>query len=207
MPNNTDYNIISNCCLGGHLYRTQGIPYQNPFVWSAVLAESMKTLISSFDRIEWANVVVEKCDWVKYAGTPRYMLVVDNKIKIYYTHYIKDDRYDTPVVNDVDVFYKDIEQYIIDKYTNRLQRMSSNPVFIILDEIPHYDYTKDNIYELLHIHSSAKLIVITKHEEFLRENDERIHCIYDDTERFDKSHCPIYYTKYRDEINEFIWKK
>ena len=167
----------------------------------------MKTLISSFERIEWANAVVEKCDWVKYAGTPRYMLVVDNKIKIYYTHYIKDDRYDTPVVNDVDVFYKDIEQYIIDKYTSRLQRMSSNPVFIILDEIPRYDYTKDNISELLHIHSSAKLIVITKHEEFLRANDERIHCIYDDTERFDKSHCPIYYTKYRDEINEFIWKK
>lgn len=197
-------NIVSNCCLGGHLYRTQGWLYNNPFMWCAILYSSIMTLITKWDDIDFTKVHLVAGDWTKYVNNKYFKLIIDNMIEVHYTHYIKDERYAIPHIEDVDVHYADIDKYITEKYIERLERMSEPPIFVILDELPYYDYTHDNLKALLEAHSNYKIVCITRHIDLLDYNDRNHLCIYDDTVRCDARHCPIYYTKYGNKINEFI---
>ena len=197
-------NVISNCCLGGHLYRTQSVVYNNPFMWCAVLYSSMKNLILNWDTIDFTKVRCSRSDWVKCIDKNCFKLVVDSKVEVHYTHYIKDVRYTSPKVVDVDVYYADIEKYLLTKYFERLKRMVSPPTFVILDEIPQYDYTYSNVKDLLGLSTNYKIVCITRHKDLLHYNSTNRLCILDDSVRFDRQHCPIFYTRYATDINKFI---
>jgi len=197
-------NIVSNCCLGGHLYRTQGWFYNNPFMWCAILHPSIMNLITKWDDIDFTKFHLVTGDWSKCADKRYFKLIIDNMVEVHYTHYLKDERYATPHIDDVDVNCADVENYIIEKYTERLSRMNERPVFVVLDEMPYYDYTHDNVKALLELPTNYKIVCITRHQDLLDYNSNNRLCIFDDTNRLDDCHCPIYYTKYTNEINSFI---
>jgi hypothetical protein len=65
-----------------------------------------------------------------------YILNIDNKVNVKFVHYRHYDPFEKPVVKGIDVFYKRIKEYIIEKYKTRLQRMKadkSEPIFILAD--------------------------------------------------------------------------
>ena len=173
-------------------------------MWCAILSDSMLSLIEKWDDIDFTNIQLLNGDWSKCSHKKYFKLQIDNLIDVHYTHYIKDEQYDTPHVVDIDVNYSNIENYIVEKYNERLSRMNMPPVFIVLDEIPQYDYSHDNVHKLLELHTNYKIVCITRHKDLLDYSSDNHLMIFDDTNRFDKYHCPIYYCKYTNKIKSFI---
>jgi hypothetical protein len=173
-------------------------------MWCALMKPSITKLITNWNNINFLNTRLEPDDWEKQREKQSFKLIVDDSVIIHYSHYIKDMKYDVPYIDDVDVKYKQIENYIKEKYDERLSRMNEPPTFVILDEMPYYDYTHDNMKSILELENDNKIICITKHKDLLDYNDNKHLCIFDDTNRLDENHCPIFYTKYANKINAFI---
>lgn len=56
-------NIISNNCLGGFFYKFNNIQFNNPFIWSAILTDSMYYLIKNYDTINFNNFELTKSEF------------------------------------------------------------------------------------------------------------------------------------------------
>lgn len=124
-------NLIGNSCIPGYLYRDWfKLKYNNPFMWNAIDFDSFYTLAIEYDKLNFDSIKLERYS-DKQNG---YQIIVDNKVKVKYTHYIQDDRYKEPTTIEVDVHYNDIAKYILDKFKSRLERMKSvseRPTFIL----------------------------------------------------------------------------
>ncbi len=154
--------IISNNCCGSNYYRKKNIEYNNPFIWMVVPQNSIKILLTEFDKIDWYNIDMKKSTIRKNT----FIIIVDNKIELHFIHHYFDPKH-----NEL-FFYKDREgshlcsnriwEYIIKKYFERVDLMlktNMQPKFIIQDQ--WYGNDKTNMNELIKIPCKYKRIFIT----------------------------------------------
>lgn len=208
-------NVVSNNCLGGFLYKFNGLQFTNPFIWCAILADSMYNMIKDWDNINFNNFEIEKSEFNESPNPLNtFKLVIDNKVDVHYTHYYFDKDITTPMVKGFDVWYDKIWEYVVDKYTSRLQRMNEPPSFVILGEYERnepslFDYTFEKEQKILNLNTNYKIVLITKYTEFLKYTDDTHLIIFDDTERGKIQNSfnpnPEYFcTKHQDQILNFI---
>lgn len=119
-------SLISNSCVTGYLYKDYfKIPFQNPFIWSYIDINSFINLMINYQTLNYNNIKMENTNHI----------IIDGLVDVHYLHYVKDSTYNVPtyIKSDNTIRYKNIEDYVIDKYKSRLKRMSVNeePIFII----------------------------------------------------------------------------
>ena len=125
-------NIISHNCIGARIYQLKNMEYENPFMWCAISPSDFWYLYNNYGSIDFRNIRLTK---VKND----YVVVIDEKVKVYYIHYRYDKNAKTPtqrIKDGVDVYYDKIEDYILEKYNKRVERMLNEPVkplFIVSD--------------------------------------------------------------------------
>lgn len=125
-------NIISHNCIGARIYQLKDMEYGNPFMWSVVSPDDFWYLYNHYNEIDFNNIKLTK---IKNDN----VIVIDEKINVYYIHYRFDKNAKTPVrrIKDgVDVYYNKIDEYILEKYNNRVRRMLEQkikPIFIVSD--------------------------------------------------------------------------
>lgn len=123
-------NIISNNCLGGHLYQQLNEPFSNPFIWTAIAPEDMVVLINQFNTIDFGKFSIELCK----RGQP--CIVLGNQIHIKYIHYIPSNAVSTLTRSGHDMLapFQLLYTHTIDTYRRRLNRMITKkeaPMFIL----------------------------------------------------------------------------
>lgn len=124
-------NIVSNNCLGGHMYNIYGTEFENPFIWSAISPEHMIKLINNFYDINFCGIKFDMC--TRYQTN---IMLLNNSIHIKYIHYIPDDKYAQieRIGHDVYGPFRLIYQYAFDNYVRRLHRMidaAEEPLFCL----------------------------------------------------------------------------
>jgi uncharacterized protein (DUF1919 family) len=125
-------NIISHNCIGARIYQLKNMEYGNPFMWSVVSPDDFWYLYNHFDEIDFNNIRITK---IKNDN----VVVIDEKVKVYYIHYRYDKNAKTPtrrIKDGVDIYYDKIDDYIVEKYNNRVKRMLEQkvkPIFIVSD--------------------------------------------------------------------------
>lgn len=140
------------------MHEILGIPYDNPFVWNSIKLSNFCTLIRQYDDINLCNYTVTN---EIFLGQPRLTIIADNLIHIYFTHHIQDNNYDKPTKfgGDVkDIRYKNISNYISDKWKVRCSRIQGEPIFIY-DDI--FDYTDIDIMNFIQLDTLYKKLLIT----------------------------------------------
>ena len=100
-------------------------------------------------------------------------LVVDNKITIYFPHHVKDKKYTefqtlNLVKNQSLVGYAKMDEYLLEHYKKRVERMIETPVFVYSQE------NRNTEKELLELLKTAKehnrnLIFITSNKELIKD--------------------------------------
>lgn len=173
--------FISNDCVSARLYQQFQRQFDNPFIWCRMKYEDFSYLLLHYDEntINFQNIKIED-------GTNN-VVNVDNKMKVYYSHYIQDTKYDTPTRitghNYLDVRYNDIQTYCVNKYNSRLNRFLSvmterKPIFILnqkntLQEFG-YGISDEDCNDFLHIETSYTKILVTKNDFNVFSNNEYI---------------------------------
>ena len=157
--------LISHNCLSGHLYHFIGQKYSCPFIWTVIDFNSMKTLITDWDKINFDNFILEKDDkW-------NFRIIIDNKVKIQYVHYKFDQRFNTPVkLGPGDICYNKIWEYIVSKYEERVKRMkteNTKPIFCIANFntiFPDAFYNEEQLKEI-EKYDNVKILRGFEHKE------------------------------------------
>lgn len=122
-------NVIANNCVGARIYQIKKSEYKNPFMWSLINPTNFVDLINNYDNIDFTKIEVDKNN-----------VTIDGKIKFFYPHY-RYGEYDKPTRIGNDIFSKNCQQFITDRYSYRIKRMldaKEDPIFVLSD--------KDNIY-------------------------------------------------------------
>lgn len=120
VPHN--FNLISNNCFGGFIYKNMKIQYNNPFMFSMVHFSDIANIFKY--PVNWANIKLEQTKGPHHKNSA-YDIVVDNKIRIHYVHYLEDMTHEPPIVKDGNVLGKRIYKYVVQKYLERTKRMCS----------------------------------------------------------------------------------
>ncbi len=170
-------NVICNTCLGARLYQLSKIQYSNPFMWNIIEADSMINLISKFNSINFSNITVLESDYISRSKPWRkqyvekneplpviYKIVIDDIIEVHYLHYKLDVNYSSPTIQDIDVYYNKIWEYIFNRYIERIKRMINAhelPTFVISTAEESYSVEKQN--QLIDVinNSPYKMCIIT----------------------------------------------
>lgn len=101
-------NIISNNCLGGHLYRDfLNSEFENPFAWTVIDFNSMLYLVNNWYDINFKNYELVKDEkW-------NFSIIIDNNVKIQYVHYKFSPKATTITQTkpSTDIFYNKIWEY------------------------------------------------------------------------------------------------
>lgn len=132
-------NIISNCCLGGFVYKdVLKQQFANPFIWAWLNQEDVVYLVQNFDKINFKNYELSTYNNLPLNDEVCFQMIIDDKIKIIYSHYQFIKNKDTLEIDRKRnmVYYNRIWEYVVAKYNERLERMCSenkSPVFLICD--------------------------------------------------------------------------
>jgi len=173
-------NIISNCCIGGFLYKNEfKKEFENPFIWSAISFDSFIKLMDNYYTINYNNIMMEVN---KIHGG--YNLIIDNSVKVQYIHYRFNKNFKKPTVKGVNIYYCRIWKYIVEKYKQRLKRMLTNneqPIWVMKDTF--WDFTSENCKLLLEKHKDKHIILCTKDPELKCYESSNIKIILDDDPR------------------------
>lgn len=150
------FNIITNNCLGGHIYRdVLKTEYKNPFIWCFL--EPYFDFIQNYPNINLFNYKLEKID--KKLG--RFKIVIDNKYELKFWHYYFDKNAKTLIIDGRNVRYNKIWEYIVQKYEERTKRMlnkKEEPIFIIGSSNSGQQFTQKE---------QEKFLELTKYKMFL----------------------------------------
>lgn len=132
-------NIISNCCLGGFVYKDViEQQFSNPFIWAWLNQEDMVYLVQNYDKINFKNYELSTYNNLPLKDEVCFQMNIDDKIKIIYSHYQFIKNKDTLEIDRKRnmVYHNRIWEYVVAKYNERLERMFSEnkkPVFLICD--------------------------------------------------------------------------
>lgn len=141
-------NIIANNCIGSYIQRDYlKQELANPFTWATVSVPDMKKLIYNYDKINFKNFRLITYKGVKYIS-------VDKTFVIKYVHYAYDKNAREKIIKEnhgsVTIYWDKIDNYIIEKYKARTNRMINNnnePIFIIgnffKDQYINYEDAKE----------------------------------------------------------------
>ena len=160
-------NLITNCCIGGDYYNEMKLEYNNPFIWVIIKPNDMIQLIGNFNKLNFNNIKLLSSE---FSNEKRqcFKLNIDNLVDIHYPHYLKNEYYKEiqygSTDTSVDVLYYKIEDYIIETYKRRLNRMLINkeiPQFLILGDREGYNWDLEQIYKLDKI-SGEKICLISQ---------------------------------------------
>ena len=127
-------NIISNCCVGGYLYKKMNISFRNPFIWNAIIPSDFVFLYQNFNSINFTNIQLSNSNMHNLSDI--YKITIDSTIDVHYTHYHLSLADKTPCIHGIDLLYQYAYKYVVQKYISRLQRMLTDrepPKFIICD--------------------------------------------------------------------------
>lgn len=125
------FNIISNNCFGGFIYKWMDVQYNNPFMFSMVHFSDISNIFTT--SLNWAKISLEHTKG-PHNRNSAYDIVVDNRIRIHYVHYLEDMVHEPPIVQDGNVLGKDIYKYVAEKYLERAKRMCATyitPYYIV----------------------------------------------------------------------------
>lgn len=122
-------NLISNCCLIGDLCEYKHIQYFTPFVWNTFFPDDVKVLINEYKNIDFTKIKLVKFKYTKYYG-----LKIDDKLTVYYIHYLYANHELTRDNYLKEVTGRDIEKYIVESYKRRLARLdvTEKPKFMFI---------------------------------------------------------------------------
>ena len=123
-------NLIANCCIVGDLCENKHIQYFTPFVWNTFFPDDIKVLLKEYKNIDFTKIQL-----VKFKDTKYYGLRIDDKLTVYYIHYLYADHDGLKRDNYLkEVTGRDIETYIIESYKRRLARLNiaEKPKFIFI---------------------------------------------------------------------------
>ena len=122
-------NIISNNCAGAAIYKyVLNTEYQNPFIWCFT---DLKALVAKFDSINWTSVKIYN-EMPNLLG--RWHLCIDNMVDMNFVHAYWDPSHETPYIDQWNVRYNRIWQYLMDKYVKRVKRMldhKESPIYVV----------------------------------------------------------------------------
>lgn len=156
------YSLISNCCAASDLYRYNEKQFENPFMWNSILPNDLLNFIRNFEKINFNNFKLIP-HFIK--NSKLYGIRVDDCFNTYYIHYAynKDDvipRYKEP-----NVWYNKNDEYVLNKYKQRIQRFLSDkykPCFVVITyQYDHKAWPIEKVKELL------KLIEQKQNYEFI----------------------------------------
>lgn len=149
-------NIICNTCVGARIYEQINKRFENPFMWSLVRPNEFVFLINNYDNINFKNFKVKDN-----------LVTIDNKVRVFFKHY-KFGSYASPKKIKTDVFVKNLNGYVKQKYVDRMKRMrNQNPLFIIIvkDEVRKTDmfdeYAFTDVSMLKQIRTKHRTLVVT----------------------------------------------
>lgn len=162
-------NIICNNCGGADIYNLKKMEFNNPFIWCAVFADDMISLVEQYDKLNFKNYELIKFteDYANKNNYDRFNptmtgILIDNKVRIFYTHYLWGTE-TKPTKKGPDVFYRKNFEYAYTKFEKRLKRMLENneePKFLIFGYKRH-GWNKNKIEKLLTINTKYKVLLIT----------------------------------------------
>lgn len=162
-------NLICNNCGGADIYNIKGLEFSNPFIWSLLFADDMISLIQEYDNINFMNFesirlsfeVAKENSYDEFNNTITGILI-DNKIKLFFTHYLYGPQKIPTKIGPNTFYYKNFE-YAYNKYVLRIKRMLENkeePKFLIIAYKRH-GWTKEKIEKLLQENIKYKVMIIT----------------------------------------------
>lgn len=160
-----NYNIFSNNCTSGFVYRDLGLKFQHPFVWSTLLYEDYDKLMDEYETIKFDDFEVVPTKYTEKiplneAKNTFTLLIDGGKIKVNYLHHHQDNRFNSVTVRGVDLYYNNMQQYVGDLYQKRVSRMLENgikePIFLL---VKSGSYTDDEFTKLLYKPTKYKKIV------------------------------------------------
>jgi len=146
--------LIGNDCATGFIYRdVLKTPYYSPFIWSSLTYDLFLQVIENYTTLNFKNIIV---------GNDKplddFHILIDNKIKLRFSHCKFDKLCSVPKIIDINVYYNKIWEYIQEKYIKRTERMLSskiNPIYILhfdknyLDKLMNSDVNSlDKLYKL-----------------------------------------------------------
>lgn len=189
-------NIIGNNCIGGFIYRDLlKTKYENPFIWSRLLSPHFENLLLNWDNINFQNIDL-KC----YSKLDDWRIIIDNKIEVEYRHMKFDKNYNTPVIQDVFVYYNKIWEYIIEKYNTRLIRMTNKIDLVAIDDNPGYKY---DLNKIINCCIDKKLFICTDRMEEIKTDKLLIVKRYHEFDT-DCGQPVRIVNRYNNEIKEFL---
>lgn len=138
--------LIGNNCLVGYIYRDILMQeYQTPFIWSRIWNEDFIKLLEHYKEIDFENFELKKVNKKINNKDNDFYILLDDTVKIFYEHYKFDKNYNKPSeVDNIDIHYNKIWEYIYEKFKIRCERMSKSekPIIIFNDHDPTYDPLK-----------------------------------------------------------------
>lgn len=185
--------IISNTCVGGFIYKYTNNEYDTPFIWCIVNDDDMLYCLNHYDEINFNNfklvsIFSKDSDNRLFSGFSHinrniYGINVDNKITIYFPHYYESNE-KIILENGMSANGKDIKNYVINKYKDRISRINKKPLFILETDIKPINGDKpitDNVLNSFYnAYSKYDKILFTYDETLLNKyiNTENIKVIY-----------------------------
>lgn len=148
--------FIASDCIGARMYEKLNLQFNNPFCWNRLSYKDFIFLADNLQKIDFNKINVNLInDPAKDKNNNLVGLVnVDNKINILYPHYIQNSKYDKPTKIDTDVYYNKMNEYILEKYTTRLNRMNLNEnICLILHHTVDrkgFDVTREDCVDFIH---------------------------------------------------------
>ena len=125
--NKFNISLICNNCLGGRFYKIHEFEFNNPFMWNLIEPHEFVRLIKNFDKI---NLGCTKFEIIEKNKKQYVNAVIGYNINLNYIHYIYDETKPTLIKIAPDILGKDILQYVVSKYFERLLRMPKEHIFL-----------------------------------------------------------------------------
>lgn len=152
-------NLVGNSCVSSYITRDfLHQRYKNPFCWCIMDFESCYNLVKYWDNLNFNNYELIKDEkW-------NFSIIIDDKVKIQYVHYLFDKDAKTIIKNPPDVRWNKIWEYIVEKYIKRIENIKNEkPIFLFASAnhglSRHKPFTLEQQKLLDELNSPYKIII------------------------------------------------
>ena len=162
-------NLISNNCIGSHVYYKTGTRLTNQFQWCGIDLKDFVYLAKHWREMDLGNTSFE-LETRLYQTRESVLCTVDGKVKVHYSHYLQDDSFEEPGKCDrykYCMLSNDILGFARDKYYSRMGRTDEQPTFVYcfnLWDMRHPKTRKEYPVALEELFSIKEPLIILMHE-------------------------------------------